>query len=250
MAFRRACSRSLLSGLLYTAVNTRATVQLFSIANGLCETAINPLVATMYADDKTRRLVALHAWFPGGIVIGGVLSFLFTQAAHYSPALAPYTGWQAKMLLLLVPSVWYGFLFAGQTFPSTERAAAGVPFSDMFKEILRPLFIVIWLLDNRPVGYSSCDKITFGERANMHLHVTVPELRGKGIGTECVRRSAEIYFRRFRLKQLFCQPSALNVPAHRTLQAAGFKYVKTYLTVPGAINFHQPVTQWVIDAPG
>jgi len=111
----------------------------------------------------------------------------------------------------------------------------------------RQLFIVIWLLDNRPVGYSSCDKITFGERANMHLHVTVPELRGKGIGTECVRRSAEIYFRRFRLKQLFCQPSALNVPAHRTLQAAGFKYVKTYTTVPGPINFHQPVTQWVID---
>jgi len=111
----------------------------------------------------------------------------------------------------------------------------------------RQLFIVIWLLDNRPVGYSSCDKITFGERANMHLHVTVPELRGKGIGTECVRRSAEIYFRRFRLKQLFCQPSALNIPAHRTLQAAGFKYVKTYTTVPGPINFHQPVTQWIID---
>ena len=61
------------------------------------------------------------------------------------PALAPYTGWQAKMLLMLVPSVWYAFLFAGQPFPPTERAAAGVPFGDMFKEILRPLFIVIWL---------------------------------------------------------------------------------------------------------
>src|SRR6266540_4492334 len=74
------------------------------IANGLIEAAINPLVATIYADDKTRRLVALHAWFPGGIVIGGVLSFLFTQAGHRAPVLAAYTGWQAKMLLLLVPS--------------------------------------------------------------------------------------------------------------------------------------------------
>jgi predicted MFS family arabinose efflux permease len=99
----------------------------------------------MYAHDKTRKLVALHAWFPGGIVIGGVLSFLFTQIGHYAPALAPYTGWQAKMLLLLVPSIWYAMLFAGQRFPATERAAAGVPFADMFKEIFRPLFIVIWL---------------------------------------------------------------------------------------------------------
>src|ERR687887_2040574 len=49
------------------------------IANGLVEAAINPLVATVYSDDKTHRLVSLHAWFPGGLVIGGVLSFLFTQ---------------------------------------------------------------------------------------------------------------------------------------------------------------------------
>ena len=71
----------------------------------------------------------------------------------------------------------------------------------------RHLFIVIWLVDDSPVGYSSCDNILFGERANMHLHVMVPELRRKGIGTACVRQSVEIYFRRFRLKQLFCQPN-------------------------------------------
>ena len=139
-----------IGGAMATIVAPNFTV-LFSatlvigIANGLIEAAVNPLVATMYSGDKTRRLVALHAWFPGGIVIGGVLSFLFTQAGHASPALAAYTGWQAKMLLMLVPSVWYAFLFTGQQFPQTERAAAGVPFGDMFKEILRPLFIVIWI---------------------------------------------------------------------------------------------------------
>jgi fucose permease len=114
------------------------------IANGLVEAAINPLVATIYADDKTRRLVALHAWFPGGIVVGGVLSFAFTQIGRYAPAVAPYTGWQAKMLLLLVPSAIYAWLFAGRRFPPTERAAAGVPFADMFREMRRPLFVVIW----------------------------------------------------------------------------------------------------------
>lgn len=106
------------------------------IANGLVEAAINPLVATIYSGEKTRRLVALHAWFPGGIVIGGVMSFAFTQIG---------LGWQAKMLLVLVPSVVYAAMFLGQPFPPTERAAAGVPFGDMFKELLRPLFIVVWL---------------------------------------------------------------------------------------------------------
>jgi MFS family permease len=121
-----------------------AATLMIGIANGLVEAAINPLVATVYSDDKTRRLVALHAWFPGGIVIGGVLSFLFTQL---NPAAVFGAGalWQWKMLLVLVPSIAYTFLFYGQPFPPTERAAAGVPFVDMFREILRPLFIVVWL---------------------------------------------------------------------------------------------------------
>ena len=118
-----------------------AATLVIGIANGLVEAAINPLIATIYADDKTHRLVALHAWFPGGIVIGGVLSFLLTQTG------APAAGvlWQWKMLLILVPAVIYTLMFAGQHFPPTERAAAGVPFGEMFKEMLRPLFIVVWL---------------------------------------------------------------------------------------------------------
>src|SRR5207302_4680282 len=68
-----------------------AATLVIGIANGLVEATVNPLVATMYPHDKTRRLVALHAWFPGGIVIGGVLSFVFTQIGLQAPALAPYT---------------------------------------------------------------------------------------------------------------------------------------------------------------
>src|SRR6266568_2856725 len=114
------------------------------IANGLVEAAINPLVATIYSNDKTHRPVALHAWFPGGIVIGGVLSFLLTQLGG-PPIAGAGALWQWKMLLVLVPSAVYTLLFLGQRFPATERAAAGVPFGDMFKEIVRPLFIVVWL---------------------------------------------------------------------------------------------------------
>jgi RimJ/RimL family protein N-acetyltransferase len=111
----------------------------------------------------------------------------------------------------------------------------------------RQVFFVIWLGEDRPVGFSGCNQIIFGKSAFMHLHVSVPELRQKGIGTECVRRSIEIYFDKLRLKRLFCQPNAFNTGPNRTLQSCGFKYLKTFMTVPGAINFHQPVTRWVLE---
>lgn len=108
-------------------------------------------------------------------------------------------------------------------------------------------FFVIWLSDDFPVGFSSCNKIVYGERANMHLHITEPHRRKQGIGTECVRRSIDIYFDSLKLKALFCEPNAFNTGPNRTLQRAGFKYVKTHMTVPGPMNYHQAVTRWVIE---
>jgi RimJ/RimL family protein N-acetyltransferase len=111
----------------------------------------------------------------------------------------------------------------------------------------RTMMLVIWLSDDQPVGFSTSDKIRYGEQANMHLHVTEPERRHQGTGVECVRRSADIYFERLQLKRLFCEPNAFNVPPNRTLQKAGFKYLKTHMTVPGPLNFHQAVTRWVME---
>jgi RimJ/RimL family protein N-acetyltransferase len=106
---------------------------------------------------------------------------------------------------------------------------------------------VLWQLDDHAIGFSTSDKITYGEQANMHLHVIDPERRNRGIGAECVRRSVDIYFERLKLKRLFCEPNAFNVAPNRTLQKAGFKYLKTHMTVPGPLNFHQAVTRWVIE---
>jgi len=111
----------------------------------------------------------------------------------------------------------------------------------------RTMTLVIWLSDDQPVGFSTSDKIRYGEQAHMHLHVTEPERRHQGTGVECVRRSADIYFERLKLKRLFCEPNAFNVPPNRTLQKAGFKYLKTHMTVPGPLNFHQAVTRWVME---
>lgn len=111
----------------------------------------------------------------------------------------------------------------------------------------RTYLLVVWLADAAPVGFSSCDKIVFGDRANMHLHVVDPHRRNRGVGTECVRQTVDIYFHRLKLKRLYCEPNAFNVAPNRTLQKAGFKYLKTHMTVPGPLNYHQAVTRWVIE---
>jgi RimJ/RimL family protein N-acetyltransferase len=111
----------------------------------------------------------------------------------------------------------------------------------------RSTVLVIWLSDDRPIGFSTSDKIVYGKHANMHLHVIEPQLRNQGVGAECTRRSADIYFERLNLKHLFCEPNAFNVAPNRTLQKAGFKYLKTHMTVPGLLNHHQAVTRWVIE---
>jgi len=134
-----------------------------------------------------------------------------------------------------------------------SRLPAPRSWSERFeRERARPIeqrawLVVIWLLDDRPLGFSSSDKITYGEQANMHLHVVDPERRNQGHGAECVRRTADLYFERLKLKRLFCEPNAFNVAPNRALQKAGFKYLKTHMTVPGPLNFHQAVTRWVME---
>jgi RimJ/RimL family protein N-acetyltransferase len=111
----------------------------------------------------------------------------------------------------------------------------------------RTAFMVSWLEDGRIIGFSTTDRITFGERANMHLHIVASESRNRGAGAQCVRKSVEIYFDTLKLKRLYCEPNAFNVAPNRTLQKAGFKYLKTHMTVPGPLNFHQAVNRWMIE---
>jgi RimJ/RimL family protein N-acetyltransferase len=108
-------------------------------------------------------------------------------------------------------------------------------------------FAVLWALDGVPVGFSSVDKIKFGQEAFMHLHILHPERRQAGLGAAFVGLTVPIYFETLRVERLFCEPYAFNAAPNRTLQRAGFKYVKTHETVPGDLNFHQPVTRWMLE---
>lgn len=111
----------------------------------------------------------------------------------------------------------------------------------------KSVFYTLWCIDGTPMGFSSIDSIVFGEKANLHLHMIEESERNVGHGRSCVERSAHIYFKNFELRQLYCQPNAFNVAPNRALQRAGFKYLKTFYTVPGPLNMHQAITQWVIN---
>jgi RimJ/RimL family protein N-acetyltransferase len=113
----------------------------------------------------------------------------------------------------------------------------------------RSTLLVIWELDGVAVGFSSADRIVYGEQAHMHLHIVDPQRRRSGIGAACVRETVELYFNELALRFLFCEPNAFNVAPNRTLQSVGFRYVKTYKTVPGPLNYHQAVTRWVLEGP-
>jgi len=113
-----------------------ASTLLIGLSNGTVEAVINPLIATMYPDEKTHKLNVLHAWWPGGLVIGGLLAYVLGELGF---------GWQVKMATILIAALIYGIMIIGQKFPPTERAEAGVPMREMFKEILRPFYLVLLL---------------------------------------------------------------------------------------------------------
>jgi MFS family permease len=103
---------------------------------GLAEAVINPLATTLYPEDKTHRLNVLHAWWPGGIIIGGLLG-LALGGLHI--------GWKVKMAVTLIPMLVFGAWALVEKFPMTERAAAGVKTSTMLKEAFKPLYIILFI---------------------------------------------------------------------------------------------------------
>jgi|AntAceMinimDraft_11_1070367.scaffolds.fasta_scaffold00037_55 MFS family permease len=104
---------------------------------GAVEAASNPMVAALYPEEKTHRLNILHAWWPAGIVVGGLLGVAITSMS---------LPWELNMLVLMLPAIALTWMVATSTFPVTERVAAGVSYGDMFTELLkRPLFWVFWV---------------------------------------------------------------------------------------------------------
>lgn len=109
---------------------------LVGIGNGFIESASYAMVSSMYTQEKAKKINDWHIWFPGGIVIGGVVAYLLTLLG---------TGWQIQMAIMLPPSLVYGYMFFKQKFPKSERVTLGVSNSEMVRECFRPLFLFMLL---------------------------------------------------------------------------------------------------------
>ncbi len=105
---------------------------LIGIANGTVEAACNPLVSSLFPDNKTTKLNHFHLWFPGGIVIGTLIVWGLNKLG---------VSWQVEVSLMLIPTLVYGYLFSRLQFPVTERVAAGVSTGEMYKALFNPLYL-------------------------------------------------------------------------------------------------------------
>jgi len=118
---------------IYTVLWVGALVT--GIGWGLVETVINPLTTTLYPQDKTARLNTLHAWWPGGLIVGGLLGIGMGALG---------LGWQMKLAMVMIPAALVVILCTGVEFPPTERAASGISMGSMFRELAKPMFLVLF----------------------------------------------------------------------------------------------------------
>ncbi len=121
---------------------------MFALANGVCESVINPLVATLYPKEKTHYLNILHAGWPGGLIIGGLFAYFFCG----SNAAVTHLRWEIPMLVFLAPTIIYGFLVLKERFPVSEAAAAGVKFGEQLATFASPVLLFLLVL-HALIGY-------------------------------------------------------------------------------------------------
>jgi fucose permease len=104
---------------------------------GAVEAASNPMIAALFPEEKAHRLNILHAWWPAGIVVGGLAGVAMAASG---------ASWKLNMVLLIVPALILAVLVATSHFPQTERVASGVSYREMLGELVRrPLFWVFWV---------------------------------------------------------------------------------------------------------
>ena len=99
----------------------------FALANGTLEAVANPLVSTLFPKNRTHYLNILHASWPAGLVLGGLVGWILGDGMGVS--------WKIQLGLFLVPTVLYGFAFFGQHFPKSEASAKGLTVGQMLKEV-------------------------------------------------------------------------------------------------------------------
>jgi len=111
---------------------------ILAVGNGTVEAVINPVVATVYSKQKTKWLNILHAGWPGGMVLGGLLILI----------LMPGLDWRWKVGLVLIPAAVYGLMMLRAKFPVHERVQAGISYKAMLQEagVIGAIIVIIIMI--------------------------------------------------------------------------------------------------------
>jgi len=131
---------------------------------GCTEAAINPVAAALFPDDKTHRLNVLHAWWPAGVVFGGLTSLVLFQVLHLD--------WRIAIALIMAPAIGFGFWAMSQTFPKTHAEADNTSFTEMLLVVVkRPtfwiFFAIMFLTASAELAPSSWVDIALSETVHM-----------------------------------------------------------------------------------
>ena len=105
---------------------------LVSFANGLVEAGCNPMIADLYPKNKTTMLNKFHVWFPGGLVIGSLISAGMTSMGM---------GWELQVAVIIIPTLIYGALMLGCVFPEFDKITNST--SSNFKHLFSPMYLFL-----------------------------------------------------------------------------------------------------------
>lgn len=96
---------------------------IMALGNGAVEAAANPLIATIFHHDKPKWLNRVHAAWPGGMILGGLLAMALGNV-----------DWRLKVALMIAPILVYTVLLIGRKFPVSERVASNISYRTMLGE--------------------------------------------------------------------------------------------------------------------
>jgi len=108
---------------------------LIGLGNGCTEAACNPMIADTYEGVRMSKMMnRFHMWFPGGIVIGSLVSKFMTDAGF---------GWESQIWVIMIPTLIYAYLFFGQEFPKA-KIAESKSLAENMRAMVSPLFLFMF----------------------------------------------------------------------------------------------------------
>lgn len=104
------------------------------LGNGCTEAACNPMIADAFKGNRMSKMMnRFHMWFPGGILVGSLISEFMTRAGF---------GWETQIWIIMIPTLIYAYLFFGQSWPKAKvEEAASI--GKNLQAMISPLFIFI-----------------------------------------------------------------------------------------------------------